>query len=292
MLDQCRCTFPSGPFKRRRVAVRESRQRSVRRWQGRKTNLRTVVIIPARLQSRRLPNKPLADLGGLPMVVRVARQAQRAPNLAAIYVATGDAAIAAAARRHGLAVLATPGDHPSGSDRVAAAMAQLPAAVDAIINLQGDEPFVDPRDLEALARALEADDWDMVTLCRPLPEADAWRDPNVVKVTRRNDGGALLFSRAPIPHPRDGLADDRHAPPGALRHLGVYAWRRRALAEQCRHPPHPLELCEGLEQLRALACGYRIRVIDAVSESRGIDTPADLAWARARIETLGPHAFT
>ena len=253
--------------------------------------MRTVAIIPARMQAERLPGKPLADLAGVPLVVRVARQAQQARSLAAVYVASGDAEIVAAATAHGIASLLTRGDHASGSDRVVEALGQLlrgdAPPPDAVLNLQGDEPFIGPGDLDAMLARLAAEPWDMVTLARPLASQAEQADPNVVKVVCRDDGQALYFSRAPIPYPRR----PGHRS-GARRHLGVYAWRRAQLLALGQIPPHALELCEGLEQLRALAHGFRIGVITAQQDSRGIDTPEDLSWARAQLTQAGSVAFS
>ena len=249
--------------------------------------MRTVIVIPARLAALRLPNKPLAALGGLPLVVRVARQAERVvPGVDAVVIATGDGSIADAARAHGVEVVLTSGAHASGTDRVAEAAAGLDAEV--IVNLQGDEPFVDPRDLRRVIDLLAEDPGaDIATLERPIADDREWRDPDVVKVVSAG-GRALYFTRAPIPHDRSGAGDV-----GPCRaHVGVYAYRAAALARVAQAPVDPLEAREGLEQLRALALGMRIAVAPAGGEqSRAIDNEADLAWARERVERLGEDAF-
>ena len=254
--------------------------------------LYTVVIIPARLASTRLPNKPLALLGDVPVVVRTAQQASKSDL--SVCVATDTPAIADAVRSYQLTAHLTLGDHASGTDRVWEAAQGMPEAAEGIINLQGDEPFIHPDDITALARALAQPGCDMASLMRPITQHEDFTNPNVTKVVCNDRHEALYFSRAPIPHLRDAhLGQTALAlnSPGALRHLGVYAYRRDALARLCAAGPHPLERCEGLEQLRALAMGLRIQMIFAKTDARGIDTPDDLLWARARVQAHGEAAF-
>ena len=246
--------------------------------------MRTAILIPARMQATRLPGKPLAKLGNVPLVVRVAMQCCRVPNVQ-VAVATDAPQIFDAVVSHGLHAIMTRTDHASGTDRVAEAAAQLEC--DCIINAQGDEPFIDPSDLAALAAALRAGACDMVTLKRPLIHAEDFHNPNVTKVVTRDDGTALYFSRAPIPFDRHGGLPVT----GTFRHIGVYGFRRQALSALCSRGPHPLEEREGLEQLRALAMGLTIAVLPANTDARGIDTEEDLAWARARVARLGEAAF-
>lgn len=247
--------------------------------------MRTAIVIPARLGATRLPGKPLLTLGGVPLVVRVARQARKCKHAGEIVVATDSQQIADAVTSHGERAVLTSAAHQSGTDRVAEAVAQL--APDFVLNVQGDEPFVDPVDLDVLASALESGGPDMVTLERPITTREELLDPNVVKVVVTDERRALYFSRAPVPYDRSGGADFT----GARRHVGVYGYTRDALRRMTRAPVHPMERREGLEQLRALAMGMHIEVLPARTAGRGIDTEEDLAWARARVESLGEAAF-
>jgi len=243
-------------------------------------------IVPARYASTRLPGKPLADLGGKPMVVRVAERA-RASGAAHVVVATDDARIEAAVAAHGIPTCMTRGDHATGTDRIAEAVARLGLRDDAIIvNVQGDEPLLDPVLIGAMADRLATHpDAAIATACHPIEAvADAF-DPNVVKVILDHAGYALYFSRAPIPWARDAFARDRRAfPPGLpmYRHYGLYAYRGGFLRAYARLAPAPLERFEALEQLRALWHGYRITVeITAGTPAPGVDTPEDLARVQA-----------
>ena len=246
--------------------------------------MRTAILIPARLQATRLPGKPLAKLGDVPLVVRVAMQCCLVPDVQ-VAVATDSPQIFDAVTSHGLRAIMTHSGHASGTDRVAEAAAQLDC--ENIINAQGDEPFIDPRDLFAIAAALRHGTCDMVTLKRPITDRQDLDNPNVTKVVTRDDGTALYFSRAPIPFDRRGDLPVT----GTFRHIGVYGFRRQALDALCSRGPHPLEEREGLEQLRALAMGLAIAVLPANTDARGIDTAEDLAWARARVARLGEAAF-
>ena len=242
-----------------------------------------VVIIPARLASTRLPNKPLADLGGKPMVVRVAERAQQS-GAARIIVATDHAAIAAACAAHGVEACMTRADHPSGTDRIAEVARTLGLAPDAVVvNLQGDEPLIDPALLAACAARI-APDVPMATCAHPLSDvADAF-NPNVVKVVLDKHGRALYFSRATIPWHRDGFAASReHLPAGyvPLRHIGLYAYSNAFLQRYPQLEASPLESIEALEQLRVLWHGVPIAVhVTDEAPHAGVDTPADLERVR------------
>lgn len=243
-----------------------------------------VVIIPARMESQRLPGKPLASIGELPLVVRVARQAQKARRVDSVAVATDSAEIAKACDAHAVAHVMTRVEHVSGTDRVAEASATVGAAH--IINVQGDEPFIDPRDLDAIAETLERGA-RLATLRASIADPAEYRSRQVVKVVASDSGHALYFSRAPIPY---GLNDETIAT-RAYRHIGVYGYAADTLREWTQAPRHTLELTEGLEQLRALAMGIPITLLDAYTRGRGIDTPEDLRWARQRVQQLGDAAF-
>ncbi|MFS2215472.1 3-deoxy-manno-octulosonate cytidylyltransferase [Massilia cellulosiltytica] len=242
-----------------------------------------VVIIPARLASTRLPNKPLADLGGKPMVVRVAERAQQS-GASRIIVATDHADIAAACAAHGVEACMTRSDHPSGTDRIAEVAHLLGLAPDAVVvNLQGDEPLIDPALLAACAARISAD-VPMATCAHPLSDvADAF-NPNVVKVVLDKLGRALYFSRATIPWHRDGFAATRAQLPAGyvpLRHIGLYAYSNAFLQRYPQLEPSPLESIEALEQLRVLWHGVPIAVhVTAEAPHAGVDTPADLERVR------------
>lgn len=241
------------------------------------------VIIPARLASTRLPNKPLADLGGKPMVVRVAERA-RESGAERIIVATDHADIAAACAAHGIEACMTRADHPSGTDRIAEVAQKIGLAADAVVvNLQGDEPLIDPALLAACAARISAG-VPMATCAHPISDvADAF-NPNVVKVVLDKAGRALYFSRATIPWHRDGFAASRERLPegyAPLRHIGLYAYSNAFLQAYPRLEPAPLEQVEALEQLRVLWHGYPIAVhVTEKAPPAGVDTPEDLARVR------------
>jgi 3-deoxy-manno-octulosonate cytidylyltransferase (CMP-KDO synthetase) len=241
------------------------------------------VIIPARLASTRLPNKPLADLGGKPMVVRVAERA-RESGATRIAVATDHADILAACAAHGIDARMTRSDHPSGTDRIAEVARELGLAMDeVVVNLQGDEPLIDPALLAACAGRIGAD-VPMATCAHPLSDVADVFNPNVVKVVLDKAGRALYFSRASIPWHRDAFAATRDAlPPGyaPLRHIGLYAYSNAFLQAYPGLEPAPLEQVEALEQLRVLWHGYPIAVhVTDSAPAAGVDTPDDLARVR------------
>lgn len=239
------------------------------------------VVIPARLGSSRLPAKVLAPIGDRPVLAHVIAQAQ-ASKLGEVWVATDAPEVLDIARQAGVASALTRSDHASGSDRInELAQTQGWAAEDVIVNPQGDEPFMPAELLQQVADGLREDAraaWS--TLACPLQDAQEWQNPACVKVVCDQRGYALYFSRAPIPHVRDAT-DARQPAPGALRHLGLYAYRVGALAEYCRRPSGQLEALECLEQLRALEMGLAIRVLVAPQAPPvGIDTAEDLRAAQ------------
>ena len=250
------------------------------------------VVIPARYASTRLPGKPLLDIGGKTMIQRGVERAC-ASSADEVLVATDDPRIAAAVhdpRRPAqpIAVMTDPG-LPSGTDRVAAVAETRGWSDDTVVvNVQGDEPFLPPALVEQVATLLERDDTaGVATLATPLASLDQFLDPNVVKVVTALDGAALYFSRAPIPWSREGAPDGLGSQAefaGALRHVGLYAYRVGVLKPITRLPPSGLEQCEKLEQLRALEHGVRIVVAQCVEQpAPGVDTVADLARARQRV---------
>jgi 3-deoxy-manno-octulosonate cytidylyltransferase (CMP-KDO synthetase) len=243
------------------------------------------VIIPARYASKRLPGKPLADIAGRPMVVRVCERAA-ASGARSVHVATDDARIFDAVRAAGHGVLMTRSEHASGTDRLAEAAAALklpPRAI--VVNVQGDEPLIDAQLIRDVAAALDAHPQASVaTACHPISDAASIFNPNVVKVVLDASGCALYFSRAPLPWVR-GVFDDgpRDAPAGAAcyRHVGIYAYRAEFLVRYAQLAPSPLEQLESLEQLRVLWHGERIAVATCEHASApGVDSQADLERVR------------
>jgi 3-deoxy-manno-octulosonate cytidylyltransferase (CMP-KDO synthetase) len=236
-----------------------------------------IAVIPARYGSSRLPGKALADVNGVPMVVRVWRQVSKAQFLDRVIVATDDERIAAVVRDSGGVTEMTASTHQSGTDRIAEVARRIPA--DIYLNVQGDLPFIAPEDLDALAQPMRADPTiPMATIATPIVDAAEWSDPNVVKVVCDSRGDALYFSRSAIPFWRDSGAA---VPAGALRHIGVYGYRRSFLFAFASWPAGCLEQIEKLEQLRVLERGYRIRVVNSEAPSLEVDTPEDLMRANA-----------
>jgi 3-deoxy-manno-octulosonate cytidylyltransferase (CMP-KDO synthetase) len=248
--------------------------------------MRFHVVIPARHASTRLPGKPLADIGGKPMVVRVAEQAAKC-GPAEIIIATDHAEVKAVAEAHGWRSLMTRHDHPAGTDRIAEVAEQLAWPDDAIVvNVQGDEPLIDPALIAAVAIALASRPQAAIaTAAHPISDAAEFFNPNVVKVVCDGEGFAHYFSRAPIPFARDQFSRTRDALPEdfpALRHIGLYAYRASFLRQYALLSPAPTERFESLEQLRALYHGYRIAVaLWPGALLPGVDTAEDLERVRA-----------
>jgi 3-deoxy-manno-octulosonate cytidylyltransferase (CMP-KDO synthetase) len=235
--------------------------------------LNAVGVIPARYHSTRFPGKPLALMGGKTMVERVHERARGARRLARLLVATDDERIARAVEAFGGEALLTSSAHQSGTDRLAEVARRVPAEI--YVNIQGDEPMLEPQDVDRLVDRLETDAGvDAATLSGPLPDAAAARDPNVVKVVCDTSGKALYFSRSLIPHDPGGSAAEGGA---WLRHVGIYAYRARLLMEFASWPRGILERLEGLEQLRILERGRVLHVLPALGRYHGVDTPADVA---------------
>lgn len=243
------------------------------------------VLIPARMASSRLPNKPLADIGGLPMVVRVAQRALQS-HAQQVVVAADDTRIVQICEVHGITALLTRQDHPSGSDRLAEACQLLGLASDAVVvNVQGDEPLIHPTLIDDVAQLLaERPQASMSTAAHNITTTQEFMSPNVVKVVMDASQMALYFSRAPIPWWRDGLKDglSQALPsPAPLRHIGIYGYRAGFLSLFPQLAPAPLEAIESLEQLRALWHGHQIAVhLTQHAPGPGVDTPEDLARVR------------
>jgi len=237
--------------------------------------VKTIGIIPARFASTRFPGKPLALIAGKTLIQRVVEQCQQASSLNEVVVATDDERILSTAKRF-CRVEMTRNDHPSGSDRIAEVAGKL--ACDAVINIQGDEPLMDPSVIDAVVRALERA--EISTAARPITQADDYDNPNVVKVVVNTAGNALYFSRRTIPYLREAASrpvNEQLAAFPFLKHLGIYGYRRETLLQLVKFPVSSLENAEKLEQLRALDHGLRIAVVQVNYESIGVDVPADVA---------------
>ncbi len=248
------------------------------------------VVIPARFASTRLPGKPLLDIGGKPMVIRVAEQAAQS-GAAQIVIATDHQPIIDAAKLNDFDACMTRIDHTSGTDRIAEVAAQQAWADDTIVvNVQGDEPLIPPTLIRAVAQHLhEHPECAIATACHPIHDEASMRNPNIVKAVLDKDGNALYFSRAPIPWPRDAYAANQPLPlsVNVLRHIGIYAYRASFLREFGELTPAPLEQVESLEQLRALYHGYKIGVtITPEAPPSGVDTEQDLRSARHLFKLL------
>ena len=241
-------------------------------------------IIPARYASTRFPAKPLALIAGRPLIQRVVEQCRKAQSLSEVIVATDDERIAAVARKF-CRVEMTRADHPSGSDRIAEVAARC--ACDALVNIQGDEPLIDPAVVDAVAGALGGH--EMSTAATPIRRAEELDNPNVVKVVADASGRALYFSRRTIPYVREAAGrpiDEQLAAFPFLKHLGIYGYRRETLLRLVRFPVSPLEDAEKLEQLRALDNGIAIAVVRVNYDSVGVDVPADVARVEAMLAKL------
>ncbi|HTL57643.1 MAG TPA: 3-deoxy-manno-octulosonate cytidylyltransferase [Candidatus Limnocylindrales bacterium] len=247
--------------------------------------LRVVGIIPARFASSRFPGKPLALIAGKPLLQHVIERCKKATSLAEIIVATDDERIRDTARRF-CRVEMTASTHPSGSDRIAEVASRCPC--DAVINIQGDEPLIEPGVIDAVVGALERA--EMSTAGTPIRRAEDYDNPNVVKIVVNAAGMALYFSRRTIPYLREAASSSVSEQLAAfpfLKHLGIYGYRREVLLRLVRFPVSPLEAAEKLEQLRALENGIPIAVVKVAYESVGVDVPEDVARVEALLEQTG-----
>ncbi len=252
--------------------------------QGKKPAVKIVGVIPARFASTRFPGKPLANIAGKPLIQHVVERCKLAKSLAEVIVATDDSRIAEVARRFCRVELTRP-EHPSGTDRVAEVAARINC--DAVVNIQGDEPLIEPRVIDAVAGAL--DSAPMSTAATRLKRADEYENPNVVKVVVNAAGRALYFSRRTIPYLRE--AADRPVPEQLaafpfLKHLGIYGYRREVLLRLVQFPVSQLEAAEKLEQLRALENGIEIAVVQVEYDGIGVDVPEDVARVEKKLESL------
>jgi 3-deoxy-manno-octulosonate cytidylyltransferase (CMP-KDO synthetase) len=259
---------------------------------------KTVAIIPARYASTRLPGKALIEIDGKPMVCWVAERAQAARNVDRVIVATDNQQILDAVSANGFEGMLTDANHTSGTDRVAEVAATIPDA-EIIVNVQGDEPLIAPETIEKAVETMVSEmsqtgGAGIVTTCEPIASLDELLNFNLVKVVIDDDGNAVYFSRSPIPFPSDAAKRHGGQPEAALiaepelckifrKHTGLYVYRRDVLMEFTRWPPAKLEMIEALEQLRALAHGVKIKVVEACSASIGVDTAEDLELLRVRM---------
>ena len=233
--------------------------------------MKILCVIPARYASTRLPGKPLKDVAGKPMICRVYDRASQAKTLSGVVVATDDERILRAVENHGGRAMMTAKDHPTGTDRLAEVAEAYPD-VDLIINVQGDEPLIEPPLIDELGRAFDGDaELQMATVMTPMEDEAEQKNPNNVKVVTDKNGCALYFSRSLLPYPRN----DAGTP--VYKHIGIYAYRRDFLLAYAKMAPTPLERTESLEQLRALENGYKIKCIRTNARFVGVDTPEDLA---------------
>lgn len=241
--------------------------------------MRFIGIIPARYASTRFPGKPLAMINGKSMIQRVYEQASKAKSLIEVCVATDDTRIYEHVQGFGGKVFMTDTNHPSGTDRCNEVMKYLQnqgQAYDVVINIQGDEPYINPVQIDQLAQAFDLAETEIATLIKPIRDAEELNNPNVVKVVRQNNGRALYFSRFPIPYYRGQEVDSAIEKTDYFKHLGIYAYRSPILTQICTLAKSKLEEAESLEQLRWLENGYAIQTRITDFESFAIDTPADL----------------
>ena len=247
--------------------------------------MRIIGIIPARYASTRFPGKPLALIAGKSLIQRVVERCQKAKSLAEVVVATDDQRIADAAAKF-CRVEMTREDHPSGSDRIAEVAQRNPC--DAVVNIQGDEPLIDPAVIDAVAKALA--DSEMSTAATPIQNPEEYDNPNVVKVVVNAAGRALYFSRRTIPYLREAASrsvNEQLAAFPFLKHLGIYGYRRETLLRLVKYPVSPLEQAEKLEQLRALENGIPIAVVKVNYDSVGVDVPGDVARVEEILNNRG-----
>ena len=244
-------------------------------------------VIPARWGSTRFPGKSLAMIAGKPLIQRVVERVKLAKRLSGVLVATDDARIRDVVAGLGVEVAMTRPDHPSGTDRIAEAVSGRKA--DIVINIQGDEPLIDPALIDRLAGVLADDaagEWDMATAAAAIVSGDDVVNPSVVKVVRDRVGRALYFSRSPIPHVREKDSGAGGGESLYWRHIGIYAYRRVYLEKLVKTPPCALENAEKLEQLRALYLGCRMKVIETAEAAVGVDTPDDVARVEEALRTM------
>lgn len=240
--------------------------------------MKIVGIIPARYASTRFPAKPLADIAGQTMIEWVYSQAKKSSQLDRVIVATDNQKIHDHVKSKGGEVCMTSENHVSGTDRCAEALASTGEQFDYVINIQGDEPFIDPRQIDLLASLLDGEA-ELATLIKKITDADALHNSNIVKVIRNAKNEAIYFSRSPLPHLRNVPKEKWFEQQDYFKHIGMYGYRSDILGEITQLAPSTLELAESLEQLRWIENGYKIKLAETDIESMGIDTPEDLERA-------------
>ena len=236
-----------------------------------------MIVIPARWASSRFPGKPLAQIAGVSLIQRVYERASKSERADAVYVATDDDRVARHVEHFGGRVVRPEGVFATGTDRIAAALSMFDAPYDQVVNVQGDEPLIDVRSIDAVINALALPDVDMATLACPIESDDELMSRDVVKVVTDLSGNALYFSRSPIPFGSRALA---------RRHIGLYGYQTRVLRSLAETPASPLEVAESLEQLRALQNGFRIKVLHTDKPHLGVDRPEDVLRVEAEIAKL------
>lgn len=243
-------------------------------------------VIPARYASSRFPGKPLALIGGVSMVERVYCQALKATSLTTVVVATDDERIAAAVRAFGGHCVMTQPDHPSGTDRCAEALQRMEGSYAAVVNIQGDEPFIHPAQIDLLAGVLQEEGVEIATLVKPVMDHHELENPNSPKVVMASNGDALYFSRQPIPFFKGADVHEWQNQHTYYKHIGIYGYRADVLPRLTRLPQGLLEKAESLEQLRWIEHGFRIRTRATDAETLAVDTPDDLQAAEAYLRRI------
>ncbi|MBS1763481.1 MAG: 3-deoxy-manno-octulosonate cytidylyltransferase [Bacteroidetes bacterium] len=241
--------------------------------------LTAIAIIPARYSSTRFPGKPLADIGGQSMLQRVFQQTQKTNSISRIIIATDDSRILNHANDIGAEAMMTSEKHPSGTDRIAEVISKLETSYDVVVNVQGDEPFINPSQIDELVKMFSDDKVDIGTMVKPLSSKQEYENPNVVKAVLADNGNVLYFSRSSIPYFRKGYDESTFSSVAGYKHLGMYAYRSNILKKVATLSPSSLEEAEQLEQLRWLQNGLSIRACITQLETIAIDTPDDLQRA-------------
>lgn len=238
--------------------------------------MNVIGIIPARFASTRFPGKPLADIAGKPMIQRVYEQCLKSKKLNQIIIATDHSKIKSVAEDFGASVILTAEDHPNGTSRCFEAIQKLPTKTDVIVNIQGDEPFIDPKQIDSLVMMFEKKEVEIATLIQPIHDAEKFNNPNVVKAVISSSNRVMLFSRSPIPHPFNKRGDSIFESKIIFAHIGIYAYRRDVLKKLSELPACTLEKFEGLEQLRWLYHNFSVYAAVSHSENYSVDVPMDI----------------
>ncbi len=245
--------------------------------------MRVIGVIPARFGATRMEGKPLVKICGKSMIQRVYEQAKKAKSFDELYIATDDERIRSEAKSFGAKVIMTTREHTCGTDRIAEAIQNLEGEI--VVNVQGDEPLIEPAALNAVVKPMIADtSIKMATLITPIGNESEYQNPNIVKAVKDKNNFALYFSRSPIPYSREG---DRT---GVFKHIGVYAYRRDFLLAFAKMEPTPCEKTEKLEQLRALENGYKIKLVETTYNPIAVDVPEDIAKVEKALGKKGRHA--